>query len=95
MVKMVETAADLHIDKLIMLPTHDQCGRVHMNDLLINPRNIRIFKENSEKAMNRAHQLGVNLLYSKPFDRLPPREGQELAPSQELVQLQIKVKDAQ
>jgi hypothetical protein len=93
MVKMVEMAAELRIDKVIMLPTHDQCGRVHMNDLLLNPRNLKIFKDNSEKAMRRAQQLGVPLFYSKPFDRLPPPVGQELMPSQELVQLNIKAKN--
>lgn len=77
MPKMVEVAAELHVDKIIMLPTHDQCGRVAMGDLILNDKNIDVFKRYSEAARKRADQLSVNLYYSKPFDTLPPPVGQE------------------
>lgn len=78
MSKMVETAADLRVDKMIMLPTHDQCGSVALGEILLNQTNIDVFKSNAEAAKKRAEQLGVNLHYSKPFDVIPPPVGQEL-----------------
>lgn len=90
MTQMVEVAADLGIDKLIMIPTHDQCGRVQMGDLLLNSKNIKVFKHNADVARRRAEELGVPLHYSKPFDVVPPPVGQELHPPQRLVELKIE-----
>ena len=80
MTMMVEAAYDLGIGKMIMLPTHDQCGQVQMGDLLLNPKNLKVFKKAAEAAWNRAEKLGVDLHYSKPFDRVP-------IPVQDLVQI--------
>jgi hypothetical protein len=83
MTAMVETAAVTKVDKIIMLPTHDQCGRVKMDELMLNEKNVKIFKKAALDAQKRAIELGVNLHYSKPFDVVPPPIGQEL------VQLQL------
>lgn len=88
MTKMVETAADLKVDQLVMLPTHDQCGRVSMGELLLNGKNVKIFKKAAEEARRRAEGLGVNLHYSKPFDVVPP-------PVEEVVQLTVGNNNAQ
>jgi hypothetical protein len=91
MVKMVETAAMLRMDRIIMLPTHDQCGRVEMGELLLNDKNLKLFKKHSEAAQRRAVQLGVNLHYSHPFDSVPPPVGQtHVAAPPNLVQIQVK-----
>jgi hypothetical protein len=72
MTAMVETAADLGVDQLVMLPTHDQCGRVDMGEMLLNHKNVKIFKKAADDARKRAEELGLNLHYSKPFDVVPP-----------------------
>lgn len=72
MVKMVEAADNLSVDQIVMLPTHDQCGRVSMGELLINDRNVKMFKKYADEARKTADKLGVNLHYSKPFDVVPP-----------------------
>jgi hypothetical protein len=89
MSQMVETAATLGVDKLIMLPTHDQSGRMLDTQILLNDSNLDIFKKAAEQARKRADQLGVNLWYSKSFSVVPPPVGQELAPSQTLVQISL------
>lgn len=89
MVKMVETAATLRMDRIIMLPTHDQCGRVSMGELLINDKSLKMFKKHSEAAKKRAEQLGVDLHYSHPFDSIPPPVGQSSIAAPNLVQIQV------
>ena len=86
MCAMVETAAELGVDKVIMLPTHDQNGLVHLGELLLNSKNVDLFQEHSEKAMNLAIELGVTLQYPNPFDKVPPPVGQAIQ-SNQLVQL--------
>jgi hypothetical protein len=88
MVGMVETAYDLGIGRMIMLPTHDQCGRVDMEEFLLNEKNVKVFKKAAEAAKKRADDLGVLLHYSKPFDVVPPPVGQYIEPPH-LVQLQV------
>lgn len=72
MVKMVELAAETQVDKMIMLPTHDQTGIVNLGEIILNKKNVNIFKKESEAAMQRAKDLKVNLHYSKRFDVVPP-----------------------
>jgi len=76
---MVETAAQCGADQIIMIPTHDQCGRVVMGELLLNARNVKSFKRYAEEAQATAQRLGIYLFYPKPFDVVSPT----------LVQLQI------
>lgn len=73
---MVEAAHSVGIDSMIMLPTHDQLGEVSMDELLLNNKNVKIFQKAAEAAKKRAHELGVKLHYSKPFDVVPPSVGQ-------------------
>lgn len=82
MVKMVEMAFELGVDYMIMLPTYDQAGIVDLGDLMLNETNLPVFKENSEKAMIRSKELGLNLKYIKRFDIIPPS-----IKSQQLIQL--------
>jgi hypothetical protein len=65
---MVEIAVDCEVDQIVMIPTHDQSGRVNMGELLMNPKNVDIFAKNAELAMKRSHQLGMWLVYAAPFD---------------------------
>jgi len=75
MSKMVVTAAKCGVDQITMIPTHDQCGRVFLGELLLNEKNVKLFKKNSEDAMKMAQQLGVPIHYPKPFDVVPPPVG--------------------
>ena len=68
MTMMVESAYDLGVGKMIMLPTHDQSGRVHMNELILNHDNIDIFSKAADTAKKRADELGIKLHYSRSFD---------------------------
>jgi len=72
MTMMVEMAAELQVDKMIMLPTYDQAGVVQLGELLLCQKNVHIFKKCSEMARERANQLNVNLHYSKSFELVPP-----------------------
>jgi len=83
MTQMVEVAHDLRVDQIIMLPTHNQNNRVDLGEMLICRKNIDIFIEESERAMIRAKELGVDLQYGTPFNALPNE------PKVDLVQLSI------
>lgn len=82
MTQMVEMGAEIGVDRMLMLPTYDQAGVVELGELVLGPKNVRIFAEAADKAMRRAEQLGMELQYSKPFDHLPP-------PRPDLIQLEV------
>lgn len=77
MPKMVVDASQCGVDKITMIPTHDQCGRVDMGELLINEKNVKLFKRYADEAQQMAESLGIYLHYPKPFDMVPPPVGQE------------------
>lgn len=89
MTDMVETAADLGVDKMVMLPTHDQNGNVSLGEILLNHKNVEIFERNADKAMQRAIDLNVPLTYPKPFNCVPPPVENARSPN-ELVQISLK-----
>lgn len=72
MEQMVQTAADLEVDQIWMLPTHNQIGLVTLDELTINKKNVHIFARNAEKAKIKAEQLGVTLYLVQSFDTPPP-----------------------
>ena len=39
--------------------------------LMKNEKNVKIFKENADQAMNKAYEIGMKLHYPKTFD-IPP-----------------------
>lgn len=82
MTQMVEMAAQIGVDAIMMLPTYDQAGLVKLGELVLCDKNVGVFKENAEKAMQRAKELGIPLQYIKPFDVAP-------AVNQNLVNLTI------
>lgn len=86
MTQMVELAHATQVDHMVMLPTYDQFGVVSLHEICLNDKNVKVFKQASEKAMRRAEELGVQLLYSKRFDVVPPAVTNA---GQELVQLQL------
>jgi hypothetical protein len=75
MTEMVEMAVDIGVDSMTMLPTYEQSGIVRLGELLLCEKNVHIFKEQSEKAMARAQELGLNLNYQKRFDVAPTASG--------------------
>jgi hypothetical protein len=81
MSQMVEMAADITVDSLILLPTHDQTGIVQLGELVMCEKNVKLFKEESERALETASRLGVKLIYPTRFD--------VIAPAHSLVQLQL------
>lgn len=89
MVQMVELAVDIGVDRMTMLPTYDQAGVVQLGELVLCPKNVHIFKEASEAAMDRAHELGLDLHYSKRFDVVPPPMPAPPEAEPEIVQLTI------
>ena len=88
MTAMVNMAYEIGVEKMIMLPTYDQTGVVSLGDLILNDKNIHVFKKHSEAAMKRATELNFNLIYSKRFDVAPPSMGVSEIPV-ELVQLSL------
>ena len=72
MTQMVEMAADIGVDYMIMLPTYEQNGIVKLGEMLLCEKNVGLFKEISEKAMERAGELGLDLRYQNRFDKVPP-----------------------
>jgi hypothetical protein len=72
MTQMVEMAHDLKADKIIFVPTHDQSGVVKLNDILLNNKNLKIFKESAEKAEEKAKDLNFDIYFSASFSEVPP-----------------------
>lgn len=93
MTLMVEMAAKVGVDAITMLPTYDQAGLVNLGELVLCDKNVSIFKENAEKAKERATELGVNLQYIKDFDVAPLVDRSEVLEAHHeahaLVQLQV------
>lgn len=85
---MVEMAVDCEADQITMIPTHDQCGRVKMDELLLNQKNVKIFAKNAIQSQKRAESLGILLHFPKPFDMVPPSVGQDsLSEPHQLVEI--------
>lgn len=72
MTAMVEVAHQIGVDRMVMLPTYDQSGVVKLGEMMLCDKNVKIFKKASEQAMQRAGELGFQLVYSKRFDIVPP-----------------------
>lgn len=71
MTAMVEMAVEAGVTQMVMLPTYNQSGLTPLGDLLINEKNVHVFRQNSQNAMQRAHELGLNLHYSHSFEAVP------------------------
>lgn len=69
---MVELAARWGVHRMMMLPTYDQAGLVHLGELMLCKKNVDIFRVEAEKAQEQAQRLGIQLVYPKPFDVVPP-----------------------
>lgn len=69
MTQMVELAHDLGVERMIMLPTYDQGGVVKLGELLLGPKNVKIFTKYSREAMERSKKLGIKLQYPKSFEK--------------------------
>ena len=89
MTQMVEVAADLGVDNMVMLPTHDQNGNVSLGEILLNSKNVKVFEKNADEAMNKAIKLNLPLSYPKPFNCVPPPVETAKSPN-ELVQISLK-----
>lgn len=74
MSEMVEMAAEIAVDSIILLPTHDQTGVVQLGELVLCEKNVRIFREESQRALETASKLGVKLIYPTRFDVIPPAQ---------------------
>ena len=91
MSQMVEIAADVGVDSITLLPTHDQTGVVQLGELVLCEKNLKLFKEESERALETASRIGIKLIYPTRFDILAPKI--EVAQSiQNLVQITPKTK---
>lgn len=78
MTQMVEMAVDVGVDYMIMLPTYEQNEKVQLGELVLCEKNVKVFKEASDKAMNRAKELGLDLLYQNRFDKVPSSNFEQL-----------------
>jgi MoaA/NifB/PqqE/SkfB family radical SAM enzyme len=72
MVQMVELASECGVNWITLLPTYNQSGETPLGELILNEKNVKLFKNESEKARKRADQLGVDLRYQNRFDFVPP-----------------------
>ena len=68
MSQMVEVAAKLGVDGMIMLPTYTVDNSVKLGEFILCEKNVDIFKECSEEAMATAHRVGMPLRYTMRFD---------------------------
>jgi MoaA/NifB/PqqE/SkfB family radical SAM enzyme len=66
-VKMVEVAAELGVDRIVLNPTHNCGGLVQIDEFLVNEKNACAFKAAEDKAKRRAEELGVNLSFFRPL----------------------------
>lgn len=80
MTMMVEMAHDIGVDSIILVPTHNQTGIVHLGELVLCDKNVDLFKDEAGRAAARSKELGVKLIYPTRFDIVPP-------PPRQLVQL--------
>ena len=62
------------------------------SELLINKKNIKIFKEESEKAMKLAKKLNVKLSYLNSFDCISEPFEKEKDEPEDLVQITLAKK---
>lgn len=74
MTKMVETAIDLGVEAIYMLPTHNQNKKVFIGKLILSEDNLELFKKESVKAMHIAKLHGLDLRYIVPFHIVPKKE---------------------
>ena len=74
MTQMGEMAVDIGVESMVMLPTYEQDGIVQLGEMVLCDKNVGMFKEASEKAMARADELGMNLLYQNRFDKVPKKQ---------------------
>lgn len=71
MTQMVQTAIDLGVEAVYMLPTHNQNNKVDLGELLINNKNLDIFRRHSVAAMDLAVKNDMFLRYVTPFHIVP------------------------
>lgn len=69
-VGMVDMAADLGVDKLLLLPTYDQGGMSAIKGILLSPENAPIFAKAGREAEQRAKERGVDLIFTTPLSSL-------------------------
>lgn len=81
MSQMVEMAAEMEVNSIILLPTHNHSGLVQLGELVLCDKNVKIFRDESKLALEKALNLGVKLIYPTRFDVVPPK--------MELVNLQV------
>lgn len=70
---MVEAAAELGVDELLLIPTHDQMGRVDLGEILMNESNIKIFQRFAMIAQVRAIEMNVKLVFGNTFHIAPTK----------------------
>lgn len=71
MTDMVQTAIDLEVDAIYMLPTQNQNNKVNLGNLTINEENINMFEKASCDAMHIARLNGMDLRFVAPFHIAP------------------------
>ena len=71
MTKMVQTAIDLGVDSVRMLPTQNQNNLVNLGDLTINQKNVDLFEKHSCDAMELAKLHKMDLRYVQSFNVAP------------------------
>jgi MoaA/NifB/PqqE/SkfB family radical SAM enzyme len=81
MVPMVQTAIDLGVESIYMLPTHNQNNKVDLRDLTINEENVGIFEKHSCDAMHLARLNGMDLRLIVPFHIAPKTDLIQIAPN--------------
>ena len=74
MTGMVQTAIDLGVDSIYMLPTQNQNKMVNLGDLTINSKNVDLFEKHSCDAMHLARLNGMDLRYVQPFNVAPKQD---------------------
>lgn len=79
---MVEVCKEVGADELLLIPTHNQMGRVDLGEILMNESNLKLFQRYAMIAQVRATELDVKLVFGNTFNILPPK--------QPLLQLGIK-----
>lgn len=69
---MVEMTKAIGADRIVFLPTHDQSGVVNLKELVLNHKNLKIFKKAAQDAEEKGKTIGVQVFFMTPFDVVPP-----------------------
>lgn len=68
---MIEMCKEVGADEILLVPTHNQMGRVNLGEIIMNESNLKLFQRYANIAKVRAIELDVKLTFGNSFYMLP------------------------